>query len=59
MKSGKSEYLVDGITSNDAIEGLPAKSESSQNNLSDKVIIRTIQVDNITGLRFNGMSYTV
>ena len=55
LNSGKSEYLVDGKEYSDEIEGLPVKkvSEESQDGLSNKVVIRTIKVDNIQAVTIN------
>jgi hypothetical protein len=55
LHSGKSEYLVDGKEFDGEIEGLPVKTESeeSQEGLSNKVIIRAVNCDNIQAVTIN------
>jgi hypothetical protein len=60
LKPGKTEYLLDGrkISVQD-IQGLKETEVDgeSQGGLDNKVIIRTISVDNITEVRIDGRAY--
>lgn len=59
IKPGKVTYFVDGIeTPKEEIEGLDSSEEGKQGSLEDKVIIRSVALENITGLRVNKQSYT-
>jgi hypothetical protein len=54
VKSGKVEYLVDGLPFNGVIEGLVNdKIEGEQGGLEDKVILRTYNVDSIQKITIN------
>jgi len=53
VKSGNSEYLVDGeVYNEDDIEGLPEKkvSDNSQGGIESKIVIRTFAVDSILNI---------
>lgn len=58
IKSGKSEYLVDGVASDVIIEGLPSKSESGQGGLERQVVLRTIAFDSILAVTIGGRKYS-
>ena len=52
-------YFVDGKeTPKEEIIGLPDKSEGEQGGLSDKVIIRTYNAENIRSIRIDGKEFT-
>jgi hypothetical protein len=57
--SGEVEYLLDGKpVALEDIQGLETKTQTTgQGGLDDKVVIRTIDANNIAELRINGTSY--
>lgn len=58
MKPGKSTYTYNGVAIDKKdIVGLKDKDEAEQGGLSDKVIIRTFNIESIKGLRAFGQSY--
>lgn len=58
QNSGNVQYLLDGEPiAKEEIEGLDDKPEGAQGGLSDKVIIRTIALENVRGLRYGGQEY--
>lgn len=55
LKSGKSHYLIDGnLVPASRIQGLQEATEGEQGGLSDKVVIRTFDIENITEIRADG-----
>lgn len=60
LKSGKSEYLVDGSPFDGEIEGLPVKElpDGSQGGLSNKVVIRTINIEHIQSVTISHTKLT-
>lgn len=58
LKSGKSHYLIDGnLVPASRIQGLTESSEGEQGGLTDKVVIRTFDIDNITEIRADGQVF--
>ena len=60
MKSGKSEYFLDGqVIAKEDIEGLeePKVNPNAQGGLVDQVIVRTYDVASIEKIRFGGNEY--
>lgn len=61
LKSGNVEYLVDGVVTDPSeIEGLEVEKkvdEESQGGLENKVILRTITVENITRIAVDGKEF--
>lgn len=62
LKAGNVEYVMDGniIDKPEEIEGFPTVKATGgeQGGLEDKVIIRTFNVNSITGIRANGQSFS-
>lgn len=55
LKAGTSCYLLDGqVVPASSIQGLQEATEGEQGGLSDKVVIRTFDVENITEIRADG-----
>ncbi len=58
LKAGASHYTLDGnVVPASSIQGLQESSEGEQGGLSDKVVIRTFDVDNITQIRADGQVF--
>lgn len=58
QSAGKVEYLLDGKSiEQDKVEGLEPSSEGEQGGISDKVIIRTVALENVKALRYGGKEY--
>lgn len=59
LKPGEVKYQLNGVDiAKEAIIGLNDKEESEQGGLSDKVIIRTFNVDSVLNLRAFGETFT-
>lgn len=58
QKSGKVAYELDGnpIEATD-VEGLESPTEGEQGGLDNKVIIRTVSLENVKSLRYGGVEY--
>jgi dihydroorotate dehydrogenase len=55
LKAGASHYTLDGnIVPASSIQGLADPTEGEQGGLSDKVVIRTFDIENITEIRADG-----
>lgn len=60
LHAGKTYYTLDGeIINKDSIEGLPVTYESNQGGLSDRVVIRTYNINNIDSITINRTTYKV
>lgn len=58
LKAGNSHYLLDGqVVPASSIQGLQEATEGEQGGLSDKVVIRTFDVENITEIRADGQVF--
>lgn len=57
LNAGSVELLVDGAPYDGVIDGLPVHQEGEQGGLSNKVIIRTYTVENITAVTINHQRY--
>jgi hypothetical protein len=58
LQSGKAHYLIDGnLVPSSRIQGLQDATEGEQGGLSDKVVIRTFDIENITEIRADGQVF--
>jgi hypothetical protein len=58
LKAGASYFTLDGnVVPASSIQGLQESAEGEQGGLSDKVVIRTFDVENITQIRADGQVF--